>query len=248
MSGQISVRDPEHPKRVLIVVSNPATSEQTGWPIGFWWSELTHPYWEFVEHGYTVEVASPDGGALRADSWSDPRDASGYSADDLLSLGFINSPRHAALIESTKAIADVDLTSYDAVLLVGGQGPMYTFFRDERVHALVRDSYEAGKITAIMCHATCVLLRVRLRDGRLLVDGKTWTGFANSEEDFADNYVGQKIQPFRIEDEAKALSGTNFIVAGRFWPHAVRDGNLITGQQQYSGTAAARLVIEALGV
>jgi putative intracellular protease/amidase len=248
MSGQISVRDPEHPKRVLIVASNPATSAQTGWPIGFWYAELTHPYWEFVEHGYAVELASPDGGALRADSWSDPRDASGYSADDLLSLGFINSPRHAALIESTKALADIDLTSYDAVLLVGGQGPMYTFYSDERVHELVRGSYEAGKITAIICHATCVLLKVRLSDGRLLVEGKTWTGFASSEEDFADNYVGQKVQPFRIEDEAKALPGTNFIVGGRFWPHAVRDGNLITGQQQFSGTAAARLVIEALGI
>jgi putative intracellular protease/amidase len=248
MSGQISVRDPEHPKRVLIVASNPATSEQTGFAIGFWWAELTHPYWEFIEHGYVVDIASPDGGALRADSWSDPRDPSGYSADDLLSLGFINSPHHAALIESTRALADVDLTGYDAVLLVGGQGPMYTFFRDERVHDLVRDSYEAGKITAIICHATCVLLKVRLSDEQLLVNGKTWTGFANAEEDFADNYVGQKIQPFRIEDEAKALSGTNFIVAGRFWPHAIRDGNLITGQQQYSGAAAARLVIEALGI
>ena len=51
MSGQISVRDPERPKRVLIVASNRTTSEQTGWPIGFCWAELTHPYWEFVEHG-----------------------------------------------------------------------------------------------------------------------------------------------------------------------------------------------------
>jgi putative intracellular protease/amidase len=231
-----------------MVASNLATSEQTGWPIGFWWAELTHPYWEFIEHEYAVEIASPDGGALRADAWSDPRDPSGYSADDLLSLGFLNSPHHADLIESTKAIADVDLTGYDAVLLVGGQGPMYTFYRDERVHDLVRDSYEADKITAIICHATCVLLKVRLRNGQLLVSGKTWTGFANTEEDFADNYVGQKIQPFRIEEEAKAMPGTNFIVAGRFWPHAIRDGNLITGQQQYSGTAAARLVIEALGI
>jgi putative intracellular protease/amidase len=44
------------------------------------------------------------------------------------------------------------------------------------------------------------------------------------------------------------LEGTNFIVNSRFKPHAVRDGNLITGQQQYSGTAAARLMIAALGV
>jgi putative intracellular protease/amidase len=53
---------------------------------------------------------------------------------------------------------------------------------------------------------------------------------------------------FWIEDEARKLPDTNFIVSGRFKAHAVRDGNLITGQQQYSGTAVARLMIEALGV
>jgi len=78
MSATISVRDPDRPKRVLTLASNPAVSQQTGWPIGFWWAELTHPYWEFVEKGYHVDIASPDGGPLQADSWSDPRDASGY--------------------------------------------------------------------------------------------------------------------------------------------------------------------------
>jgi len=29
------------------------------------------------------------------------------------------------------------------------------------------------------------LLKTRLSDGRLLVEGKTWTGFANSEEKYA---------------------------------------------------------------
>ena len=52
MSGAIDILNPDNPKRVLVLASNPAVSEQTGWPIGFWWSELTHPYWEFVEHGY----------------------------------------------------------------------------------------------------------------------------------------------------------------------------------------------------
>ncbi len=248
VSANLSVRDPEHPKRVLIIASNPAVSQQTGWPIGFWWAELTHPYWEFVENGYQVDIASPAGGALQADSWSDPRDKSGYSAEDLISLGFISSPQHSRLVEQTKALADVELAAYDAILLAGGQGPMYTFYNDERVHQLVAASYEAGKVTAVICHATCVLLKTKLSDGPLLVEGKTWTGFANSEEDYADAFVGQRIQPFRIEEEAKKLPNTNFIVGGQFWSHAVRDGILITGQQQYSGAAAARLVIQALGV
>jgi hypothetical protein len=76
----------------------PAPSK-TGWPIGFWWAELTHPYCKFVEHGYKVDIYSPDGGKLQADSWSDPRDDGKLMADDdLISLGFIHSPQHSALI------------------------------------------------------------------------------------------------------------------------------------------------------
>jgi len=247
MSAAVDILNPEKPKQIAIVASNPTVSKQTGWPIGFWWSELAHPYWEFVEHGYKVDIYSPDGGKLQADNWSDPRDESGYSSHDLISFGFLSSPEHSKLTDDTKPIGQLQIAAYDAVLLVGGQAPMYTFVDNERVHQIAADFYKAGKVTAVLCHATCILLKAKL-DGKLLVDGKTWTGFANSEEDYADEFVGRRIQPFRIEDEAKKIARTNFIVAGRFKAHAVRDGHLITGQQQYSGTAVARLVIEALGV
>ena len=124
---------------------------------------------------------------------------------------------------------------------------MYTFRADQAVKDLVGSVIAAGRVAAVVCHATCVLLDAVTPDGELVVAGRTWTGFANSEEDYADEFAGLTIQPFRIEDEARAMAGTNFIVQGRFRPHAVRDGNLVTGQQQYSGAAAARLVIEALG-
>ena len=247
MAGAVDILNPETPKRIAIVASNPAVSKQTGWPIGFWWAELTHPYWEFSELGYQVDVYSPDGGKLQADSWSDPREKSHYSASDLISLGFINSPEHVQLVERSKPLAEVSVDDYDGVLFVGGQAPMYTFYDDDRVHGLAVAFYEAGKPTAVICHATSILLKARLGDGSLLVNGKTWTGFANSEERYADEFVGQKIQPFWIEDEAKQLADTNFIVDSRFKAHAVRDGNLITGQQQYSGAAAARLIVGALG-
>jgi putative intracellular protease/amidase len=234
-------------KRILIIAANPATSPTTGWPVGFWWAELTHPYWIFSEAGYAVDIASPKGGDLAADGYSDPEDASGYSADDILSLGFKTSPRHAALLAGTRPIATVDLADYDGIFVVGGQAPMVNMIDDAELHAFVARAYEAGKIVAIVCHGTCILLRTRLADGSLLVAGKTWTGFADSEEDFADGFVGKRIQPFRIEEEARKLAGTNFIVQSQFKSFAVRDGNLITGQQQYSGAAAAELVVEALG-
>src|SRR5262249_61712076 len=117
------------------------------------------------ERGCRGDGGSPDGGRLEADAWSDPRDESRYSSDDLLSLGFINSPEHLSLVERSKPLADVVVDDYEGVLLVGGQGPMYTFFDDQRVHSLVASFYEAGKGTAGVCAATCLLLRRRLADG-----------------------------------------------------------------------------------
>ncbi len=108
-------------------------------------------------------------------------------------------------------------------------------------------AHRAGKVTALVCHATCLLLETRLPNGSLLVEGKTWTGFANDEERYADGIVGRRIQPFWIEDEARQIPGTNFVVDQPFREFAVRDGRLVTGQQQNSGAAAARLVVEALG-
>jgi putative intracellular protease/amidase len=247
MSANVNVTNAKEHKRVLLIAANPSISKTTGWPIGFWWAELTHPYWSFTEAGYDVEIRSPDGGALEADSYSDPEDSSGYSAHDIVSLGFKKSPKHLALIQATKSVDDVDLAGYHAVFVSGGQSPMYTYRGNQKLAKLIARFYEAGKITALVCHGTCLLLETRLSNGELLVKGKTWTGFANSEEQFADNFVGKRIQPFWIEDEARKLPDTNFIVDQMFREFAVRDGLLVTGQQQYSGAAAARLVIEALG-
>lgn len=247
MSANANITRPDHPRRILMIAANAATSPVTGWPVGFWWAELTHPWWAFTEAGYVVDIRSPQGGALVADAFSDPEDASGYSAADILSLGFKHSPTHAALLANTPSIADVRVDDYDAVFVAGGQSPMITMVHDTALHGLVAAFHEAGKITALVCHATCVLLFARGADGELLVNGRTWTGFADVEEQYADDFVGMQIQPFRIETQARKLVGTNFVVDQRFREFAVRDGRLITGQQQFSGAAAARLVIEALG-
>jgi len=247
MSANPNPVRPGSTKRVLLIAANPAVSTQTGWPIGFWYAEVTHPYWAFTEAGYEVEIRSPDGGDLRADAYSDPEDPSGYSAHDLLSLGFKKSEAHAALLHGTQSSAGVQLEHYDALFVTGGQSPMYTMLEHAGLHALFAQFLEAGKVAAAICHGTCLLLKAKKSDGTLIVDGKTWTGFANSEERYADDFVGQRIQPFWIEDEARALEHTNFIVAPMFSAFAYRDGNFITGQQQYSGARAAELVIEALG-
>lgn len=232
--------------KILMVASSPSISSQTGWPIGFWAAELTHPMHVFKEAGYEIELASTEGGKLMMDSYSNPTDASGYAAHDVISLGYMQQQDFNNLLANTKKITEVTHHNYVAIFLVGGQGPMYTFKGNTDLQHLFISFYEAGKPTAAVCHSTTLLLEAKKSNGELLVKGKTWTGFANTEEDYADQAVGQKIQPYRIEDEARKLPNTNFKVAAPFASYAIQDGLLITGQQQNSGAAAALLVVDAL--
>lgn len=232
--------------KVLMVASSPSVSKQTGWPIGFWMAELTHPLRVFQEAGYEVDLVSTEGGKLEMDGYSNPTDASGYSAHDVISLGYLQQESFNKMLENTKKITDIDVNNYDAIFLVGGQGPMYTFRENKALEQLFVSFYESGKPTAAVCHSTTLLLEAKKSNGELLVKGKTWTGFADAEEEFADQAVGMKIQPYRIEDEAKKIVGTTFKVAAPFSAYAIQDGNLITGQQQNSGAAAAELVIKSL--
>jgi putative intracellular protease/amidase len=255
----MSLRDPNpvnanRPKRVAIVISNPAVSTTTGWPVGFWWSELAHPYHAFREKGYEVELFSPRGGRCEADALSDPRDPSGYSAADLVTMGFIATPDLARLVNDTRPVVELDVDAFDAIVVAGGQAPMFTFAEETALHAKFVDFYLSGKVTAALCHGTAILRYARLPDGSPLVRGKTVTGFANVEEDFADNAVwdygmlsrDKHVMPWRIEDELKAL-GANYVQAGLWRGFAVRDGNLITGQQNFSGAETAQAIIAALG-
>jgi putative intracellular protease/amidase len=230
-------------KSVLMIVANPQVSTTVGGPVGLWASELFHPLSAFENQGYRVTIASPDGGPIAFDAMSDPRDPSQYSAADTLSLDYIeNRPDIMELLSTTPAINSLAHSDYDAIMVCGGQAPMFQFPSAQALHKLIGDFYRTGKPTAALCHGTAALLYVD--DGKF-VAGKTMTGFADSEEDMADSIVGQKVMPFRIEDEARA-KGANFISGPAFEPFATSDGNLITGQQQNSGAKTAELVIAAL--
>jgi putative intracellular protease/amidase len=233
---------------VLIVVASPHEIAP-GFVVGFWASELTHPYYEFSQARYRVTVASPRGGKVHLDGFSDPRDPSRWSADDLISMGFLSTPELAALLDDTARLGDLDLDQFDALVVAGGMAPMFTFRQDEDIKRALQHFYQAQKPTAALCHGVAALMDVTLADGRRLIEGKTITGFANVEEDYGRRATGQDhdLWPWRIEDTARQL-GANYIQAGLFRAFAVRDGRLITGQQQYSGGEVARLVVQALGV
>jgi putative intracellular protease/amidase len=131
---------------------------------------------------------------------------------------------------------------------------MFTFENETGLQQKFVEFYESGKVTSALCHGTAILRYAKLSNGEYLIKGKTVTGFANVEEDFADNAVWEygllsrdkHLMPWSIEDELKKI-GANYVQAGLWRGFAIRDGNLITGQQNFSGVETAKAIIEALG-
>jgi len=131
---------------------------------------------------------------------------------------------------------------------------MFTFEKAIPLQRKFVEFHEAGKLAAALCHGVAILRYAKLASGEYLAKGKTVTGFANAEEDFADGAVwsmgllpkDKHVMPWRIEDELKKI-GANYLQSGAWKGFAVRDGNLVTGQQNFSGAETARLVIETLG-
>lgn len=232
------------PRRILSIVSN--TTELKGFPVGFFAEEMTRAFLMFTEAGHQVDLASPKGGEVMFDTHSDPRTLGGGYADDLISLGFVHHAKFGALLKNTLPISAVSASGYDAVWVAGGGGPLPTFKDDAALHALIASFYEKGKIVTLICHGSSLLLWTRLSNGKLLADGKKWTGFTDEEEDEVNAAFGMTLNEYTIQSEAKRIDGSSFLCREANEPFAIRDGRLITGQQQYSSGLTAELVIEAL--
>ncbi|VVT05013.1 type 1 glutamine amidotransferase domain-containing protein [Hoeflea sp. EC-HK425] len=231
-------------KRVLYIVSNPATL--MGFPVGFFAEEMTGPFFDLMQAGCTVDIVSPKGGKVEFDGFSDPENEMTQYPNDLITLGFKYHASFSKLMENTPSIADVDVSHYDAVCVAGGGGPLITFKDDMALHKLIADFYESGKIIGMICHGTCLMLWTTLSDGTLMADGKTWTGYPDSEEEMMNAALGTTVNEFTIETEAKKNPSTTFESAAPLAPFAIRDGQIITGQQQHSTRLFSDLLIEAL--
>lgn len=232
------------PRRILSIVSN--TADLKGFPVGFFAEEMTRAFLMFTEAGHQVDLASPEGGEVMFDTHSDPRTPNGAYTDDLISLGFIHHARFGAMLKQTLPISAVSVDDYDAIWVAGGGGPLITFKDEPALHQLIAAFYESGKIVSLICHGSALLLWTRLSNGKLLAEGKKWTGFSDAEEDDVNAIFGMTLNEYTIQTEAAKIKGSTFMCRNVNEPFAVRDGRLITGQQQYSSGLTAELVLEAL--
>jgi len=225
---------PEGPvsKKCLIVLTS-TTEYPDGSPTGFWLSEVTHPYFKFVEAGWEVTFASIGGAALADESSLEA------AKDDAETMAFWNDDEKKALLEAAPKLADTLaetpaeelIAKYDAIYFAGGYGTMWDLPTSEEAVALTKGMFEAGKVVAAVCHGPIILGGITLGDETKLLAGKECTGFTNAEEEKMGKYeiVSKDSGPGSCEDVMREAGG-NFIDKGVFVPNVCVSGNLMTGQ------------------
>ena len=222
---------------ILFIVTSQALLGNTGEPTGVWLEELTTPYYMFKDAGYEVEIASVQGGEIPVDprSLSDedkPESVVKFESDEALQTS----------LQSSAAANQVDSSKYAAVFFPGGHGTMFDFPNNGTLAGVINDVLARDGVVAAVCHGPAALVGVNGPDGEPIVKGKKVSVFTDAEEEA----VGLTDEmPFALESKLAEL-GAEIISAENWAPQAVRDGNLVTGQNPASSAEVARLVLEAL--
>jgi len=210
-----------------------------GVPTGVFGSELTVPYYVFLDAGMSVDVASPLGGVVPVEPLS-MKEAIRTPGDDRLLADDVLVGR---LMDSL-SIADVDFAQYDIVYFAGGWGAAFDLGQSEELGRKVSDAWAAGRVIGGVCHGPLGLLRARTPDGELLVRGRRLTAVTDRQV----RQLGVEITPLHPESALRAagalFEGRTHPVRDFFANHWVEDGDLITGQNQNAGPMVARLMIQ----
>jgi putative intracellular protease/amidase len=227
-------------KRVLIIATSHTSLGNTGKPTGVWAEELVVPYYQLIDAGASVDIATPKGGPLAFD----PGSIKPAGQNNALIERFLADPAAQAKAQMTQVAGAVDAAGFDAVFFPGGHGAMWDLPLDAGVTRTVEALFGAGALIASVCHGAAGLVTAQRADGKSIIAGKRINSFTNAEE----AAVGlSNVVPFQLESRLLEL-GAAFECAPNWQPFAVRDGQFITGQNPQSSTLVAQHVVEALGL
>ena len=223
--------------KILMVLTSHDQLGNTGEKTGFWLEEFASPYYVFKDANADVTLASPNGGQPPLDPKSDEPDSQTEATKRF--KGDIDAQ---VALANTLKLSDISSENYDAVFYPGGHGPLWDLAEDRNSIALIESVYASGKPVAAVCHAPAVLNHAKTPDGIPLIKGRSVTGFSNTEEDAVQL---SEVVPFSVENELK-VRGAKYSKADDWHPHAVTDGNLITGQNPASSDLVAKAVLEKI--
>lgn len=224
--------------RILMIVTSNARMGDTGKPTGLWAEELAVPYYALADAGVDVTLASPTGGPAPID----PGSIKPVGQNDPVVERFLADTDFQARIAKTPQASDFDGAEFDAVFFPGGHGTMWDLPVDAGVTRAVERAFAAKKLIASVCHGAAGLVTAKRPDGQSIVKDLRVNSFTDAEE----VAVGlENVVPFMLETRLRELGG-RFEGAANWQPFAIRDGQLISGQNPQSSHLVAQELLKAL--
>ena len=227
--------------KALIIATNHDELGDDGTKTGVFGSELTAPYYEFLDNGMEVDIASIEGGEIPFDPLS-----FNYFITSHYDERMEDDPALLAKVENSIPISDLDFAEYDVIFLAGGWGAAYDLGFSQELGDKMTDGYVAGAVVGGVCHGQLGLLNARDENGDPLVQGRTIVAVTDKQVD----ELGINITPQHPETELRK-AGANFESATAFRDffasHTVVDGRIVTGQNQNDGPEVAHLMMKVAG-
>ena len=232
-------------KRALIIATSHgvlnAPGDNEGEPTGVFGSEMTVPYYEFLDAQMQVDVASIKGGEIPVDPMSFL-----YMIKTPADDRFLQDSAFQAKVKNSLRIDDVDISQYDVIFLAGGWGAAYDLGNSESLGRKVSEAYYAKKSPVIgaVCHGPLGLIRARDLEGNSLIAGRRLTGVTNKQI----KELGIEITPQHPETELKkagAIFESQTAFRDIFANHVVVDdeARFVTGQNQNGGHETAQNIM-----
>ncbi len=226
--------------RILMIVTSNARMGDTGKPTGLWAEELAVPYYALADAGVDVTLASPAGGPAPID----PGSVKPIGQNDPVVERFLADTTLQALIAATPKASAFDGAEFDAVFFPGGHGTMWDLPVDDGVTRAVERAFAANKLIAAVCHGAAGLVTAKRPDRQSIVKDLRVNSFTDAEE----VAVGlEKVVPFMLETRLRELGG-RFEGTGNWQAFAIRDGQLITGQNPQSSHLVAQELLKAMRI
>ncbi|MBK1697425.1 type 1 glutamine amidotransferase domain-containing protein [Rhodovibrio salinarum] len=225
--------------RIAIVLTSHDTLGDTGKATGFHYEELAAPYWVFVDAGYTVDIASIQGG----EPPHDPSSLPDTPAEQPGSVArFRDDGEACAKLRQTMRVGDLDPAAYAGIFLAGGHGAMWDFPDNADLGRLLSSAHAQGRILGAVCHGPAGLIAAKRSDGSPLIKGVRLNAFTDAEE----QQVGlSTVVPFLLESRLKEL-GARFEKSSPFRGCAVHDQGFVTGQNPRSSRAVAERLLTVI--
>ena len=206
---------------------------------GVWAQEFVDLDKTFVNAGYQVDLASPGGVVPTMDKKSlDPKVVGDEIAGEMRSYLAANATR----IEHPLVLADIDVGSYDAVVVPGGHGPVEDLYKDPDMGRVLVDADKQSKVIAAVCHGPASFLAAQDPDGQWPFAGRRMTSLTDEEE---IEFGTAENAPWLLAATLRN-KGAHFEQGPNWGAFVVTDGNLMTGQNPASSSMLAEAVIKAI--